>query len=251
MDEQLLFKISRMKEVGEYYLSQSFQSINSALVIDMIDEDAMREKLSQIKLTKEDEKLNSKNSKRKYTIEEMLKGEAEEFLTQETIDKLSDAWYSSLDQAVNLNKQLSKEHYIQGVEVVGFATNYIFFLETVLNRHLKYLNIINLIKDVVFKKIEYASVEYKILYLFKEEINNGKIPFESFNLLNKLRNNSVHFKLESTVKIQIQVRELINIWKHSIVLLKEINNAQKFDEIPFWKIVEEQLNSFEEKWLKK
>lgn len=247
MDEQLLFKLDRMKEVGEYYLIQSFQSINDALLGDSIDGEALKEKLFKIELTEKDKELSTKAKEQKYTNEQILKGEVDEQLSQETIEKLQEALQSAYENPVR--KQLDKNHYIQGVEVVGFTTNYIFFLETTLNIFLKYLNLTNVINDLILKKIEYASVEYKIMYLFKEEINNGKLPFESFNLLNKLRNNSVHFKLESTTKIQIQVRELIHIWKHSIILLKKIDKVQKFDEAPSWKIVNEQLKEFETYWL--
>jgi len=143
-------------------------------------------------------------------------------LSDETSNKMADAWETAQVEAHTSKLRLAKKHPIVQIEIIGHVINLAACIETATNRQLLLLREEGKIDDSHYAIMERSETLSKILFCFKDEILNNKLSTSQLKYLFKLRNHAVHFKASGSDKVTPTVEELLQIWKNVGDLFKLI-----------------------------
>lgn len=248
--DDALMKFAKLEEASKYFLEESFHYIHKAFEFNLAGT-LMKEGLIKIKLTDEDKNLASGSITSATTDLEMLRGGYESPLSVETIEKLQAVWSSALNEAEILGGAFGYDEEASSVDVLGFVSNFAFFLEALVNRHVKFLQIEGEINSIIYKNLERTSAINKLMFLFKDEINKNLIDIGSIVSLSRLRNRAVHFTHENTATISINISQLKALWVQSSKIATAFHKVEKFDEEPFSDVICENMDFFIKRWIRK
>ena len=136
----------------------------------------------------------------------------DEILDPKTTEKLSDAWYSSLEEAHISGKKISKKRRLSSTtDIVGHIINLTVCLEGSLNRHLFFLRESQQLANEHYESIDRSELMPKLLFCFKEQIFAKTLHINRIKQLVSMRNRAVHYRVDSPEALQPSVEDLMDI----------------------------------------
>lgn len=179
---------------------------------------------------------------------ELLQLEDEFSISGDLMNKFLDAGYKTEKRLLEENIKFKKNHKIGSIEILGHLNNFGFFIETLINRHLLFLSHKNEIDSISYNRISIAKIMERIIYLFKEELNNNKIQLNEIINLFTLRNKTVHFTPDNAKALNVKLSELYRIWTQTIKLLKILEKKEKFNGTKFSERLNIAGKDFQKHW---
>ena len=201
------------EEVSNFFLYTAFCYAHEAAIYEVAS-DLFAEKIMNID-PDPNWQTSQEFSKPKSLIDWINKKEilTDNCLDAKTIEKSSKAWYDSLDYAPNSNIKLSKNRQLNSViNVVGHSVNLVICLESILNRHLFIMRESSILSSEHYKYIDRSELMPKLLFGFKDEIISNQLNISRIKLLVKLRNNSVHYRMDRIISLSICIEDCLGIW---------------------------------------
>lgn len=239
---------SKLHEATTYYLEQSFYQL----------EECFRTELAgfifSVELNKIDPTNGDQHIINTVTLSdnpvELLQSEIPDILSEETLFKMTAAWQVANIRSRTETHRFPKSHKIIAIEILGHINTFGFFIETLINRHLLYLKVAQKIDDLSYSRFSNARAMERLLYMFKEEISNKKLPLNEISLLFSLRNKTVHYTPENANALQPNISELLRIWKQAFKLVRLMEKAERFKDEKFSELLTERIKFFEDNWIK-
>lgn len=237
---------SKLELGAAFFLQEAFHHIDTALSYEF----------ASILFSEELDKLEPSEADRAIietidlpnTAVGILQSDIPEVLTDETLNKMSNYWEQSQLKANTTKHKFGLNHKIDSIEILGHLNNFGFFIETLINRHLLFLKQTNGIDEFSYARISVAKVMERIIYLFKDDLSNGKIHLNEIVNLFSLRNKTVHFTPDNAQALKPRISELIQIWKQSVKLIKKLENREVFNEEKFSLRLTNHIKEIQERW---
>ena len=144
-----LWKVSRLVEAAEFYLDEAFQNLDKCLEANLSG--FIFEKfLSKINTNVEDDELFKSTNFSEDPLDIFRK--EHQVLTNNTHNKIDRAWEAAMQIASASKFDFKNSEIIDSVNLLGHLNNFAFFFETLVNRHLLFLNLTDNISCLVFLK---------------------------------------------------------------------------------------------------
>jgi hypothetical protein len=178
----------------------------------------------------------------------ILQSKIPDVLTIETTSLMSKAWQKSQFRAENERHKFGLNHRIDSIEILGHLNNFGFFIETLTNRHLLFLNQTGMIDEFSYARISISKIMERLIYIFKDELNGNKIHLNEITNLFSLRNKTVHFTPDNAIALKPKISELIQIWTQSVKIIKKFEQKEKFNEESFSKRLEQNISEVKTLW---
>jgi hypothetical protein len=132
----------------------------------------------------------------------------------DTLDQMSEAWQAAQIDALKTDRKIKKSRRLKSTtDIIGHVINLAVCLEAVLNLHLFFLVQSDRLSPENHNSIDKAEIISKLLFCFKEEISSKKLHIDRIKQLIRLRNNSVHYRIDTPDSLNPSVEELLGIWK--------------------------------------
>lgn len=236
----------KLGQGAAFYLEESFVSINYAMRGDYTVY-IFAHLLKDIDITNFDKEILQKSSIPEETIG-LLQKEIGDVLSKETITKLANAMRSAKIQARNTTHKFKKSHQIETINIIGHVTNFAFFIEVLINRHLLFLNHSEIIDDFSYKQISSGRILDRIIYIFKDDIIQNKVDLTELKSLFRLRNKAVHFTPENSKSLRVGISQLIKMWDKSVKIIKALEKIENFNEERFSDLILRYRGDFLKLW---
>lgn len=207
-----------------YYLHKSFEYELAGMIFE--------EKLNSIEPSREDREMISRIIIPKDSIE-YLRSDIPKVFTDKTAGIMFDSWQNSQLEAENGNFKFLLSHRIDSVYMLGHLNNFGFFIETLMNRHLLFLRQVNMIDEFSYSRISISKIMERIIYIFKDELNNNTIHLNEITNLFSLRNKTVHYTPDNAIALKPKISELIQIWTQTEKIIWKLEQKEKFNEERF------------------
>ena len=224
---------SKLGEGISFYLGESFHYLNESLTYE----------LASVIFSDELQKIDPTDSDRK-----LLQTENLEPLTDGTTSQMANAWSKAQQMARVGHYSFGHQHQINSIEILGHLNNFGFFIETLVNRHLLFLNHTNEIDDLSYSRISTARVIDRLLYIFKDDLKLNKVQINEIVNLFSLRNKTVHYTPDNAKSLKPKLSELIQIWKQAKKVIERIERVEKFNEQNFSELLGQYINEINERW---
>jgi hypothetical protein len=149
-----------------------------------------------------------------------------------TAQRMSEAWESSLRDAASSGRRFERKRQLHSLtDIVGHVVNLTLCLESVLNRQLFFLRESGELAPDHYKSIDRAELMPKLLFCFKEEILGKRLHVTRVRQLVSLRNNAVHYRLDSPAALTPSSEDLIEIWREFGGVLARTSGEPTQDDI--------------------
>ena len=237
---------SKLESGASFFLQESFNYIHIALSYEYAGI-LFSEKLEKIDPSIADRKT-AENANIPNDPVELLQANTPKVLTEETTKSMSIAWNESQIEAENGTYNFKLNHRITSIEILGHINNLGFLIETLINRHLLFLNHTNAIDNFSYTRISKARIIERIIYIFKDELHENKIHLNEITSLFNLRNKTVHFTPDNANELKPKLSELIQIWKQCIKLIEKLEKVEKFNEEKFSERLTNNIKYIKERW---
>jgi len=241
---------SKLAEGADFFLSESFYYIEKSM-IDELSSIIFAQKLDSIEPTKSDRELEKKITITSNTVE-LLQNDVDIPLTEETLNLISEAWQQAQIEAgmlVDQKHNFQHKHVINSINLIGHFNNFGFFIETLVNRHLLFLKLTNEINSFCYARISESRIMERIIYIFKNDLNNNKIHINEIVNLFSLRNKTVHYTPKNAIALNSKLSEILQIWNQSLKLISIIEIKENIIDSNFTENLKNHINSFKEKWI--
>jgi hypothetical protein len=170
----------------------------------------------------------------------------EKLLDPETLDRLAEAWFTSLEEAFSSGRKIPKSQKLGSLtDVVGHVINLGTCIEAVINRHLFLLKESGNLRPDHYKMLDRTEVLPKVLFSFKEQIDKKKLHVSRLKYLVSLRNQAVHFRTTSADALVPTCQDLLDVWREVGAVFSLIEGE------PSKKVVDELIKQFKSKWIKR
>lgn len=237
---------SKLALGGTFFLEESFRYLHTALKYEFASI-LFSEELNVIEPSNEDRKIIDKSHLPSNTVG-ILQSNIPDILTSETINLMSIAWQKSQFRAENEKHKFGLNHRIDSIEILGHLNNFGFFIETLVNRHLLFLNQTGVIDEFSYARISISKIMERLIYIFKDDLNNNKVQLNEITNLFSLRNKTVHFTPDNAIALKPKISELIQIWSQSVKIITKFEKKEKFNEESFSKRLEEHIIEIKTLW---
>ena len=237
---------SQLASGANFYLNEAFHYINEALS-DEYSGIILSNKLKEIEISDDDQKIIENLSLPNDPVE-LLQADIPTPLTEDTLEKISQAWFEAQELSKIKNHKFGINHPIKSIQILGHLNNYGFFLETLINRHLLFLKQTNSIDNLSYSRISVAKIMDRIIFIFKEDLANSDISINEIVNLFSLRNKTVHYTPDNAITLKPKISELIRIWEQSILIIQKFETNENFEEHKFSEIIDENIKAFKRKW---
>ncbi len=237
---------SKLATGASFFLEESFKYVNAALEYEFASI-LFSQLLDKIEPNEDDRKRIANLDFPENTIE-LLQFDNQDVLSDETSKSILKAWRSAQIQAAKEKHKFAKSQRINSIEILGHLNNFGFFIETLVNRHLLFLNQTKALDDFSYTRVSTSRIMERIIYIFKEELNNKLINLNEVQNLFKLRNKTVHFTPDNAKALKPKISELIQIWTQCAKLLEKLEEKEKFNDEIFSKQVIYYSLKIQEKW---
>jgi hypothetical protein len=137
---------------------------------------------------------------------------------------------------------------IAPIEILGHLNNFGFFIETLVNRHLLFLNQTGTIDEFSYARISISKIMERLIYIFKDDLNNNKVQLNEITNLFSLRNKTVYLTPDNAIALKPRISELIQIWTQSIKIIKKLEQKEKFNENSFSIRLEQHMYEIKTNW---
>lgn len=237
---------SKLELGATFFLQESFHYIHIAL----------KHEFASILFSKELESIEPSTEDRK-TIEKtnlpndaigILQSNIPDILTDETTNLMARAWQKSQYRAETEKHKFGLDHKIDSIEILGHLNNFGFFIETLVNRHLLFLRQTEVIDEFSYARISISKIMERLIYIFKEDLNNNKIRLNEITNLFSLRNKTVHYTPDNALALKPKISELIQIWKQCVKIIKKLEQKEKFNEESFSERLENHITEIKMVW---
>ena len=236
----------KLGEGAAFYLEESFISINYALSGDY-STIIFTQLIKDIDVTNFDKEILQKSSVPSETLD-LLQKEIGDVLSNETVTKLQHALQTAKTLARSSSHKFNKNHQVESIYIIGHITNFAFFIEVLINRHLLYLNHSKIIDDFSYKQISSARILDRIIYIFKNQVIENNINLTEIKSLFQLRNKAVHFTPENSKNLKIKISQLIKTWDQSRKVIMALERIEKFNEHKFSELILNYKSDFQKLW---
>lgn len=237
---------SKLELGAAFFLQESFHHIHSALSYEYASI-LFGKELDKIEPSKADKEIMQTMELPNNAVG-ILQSNIPDVLSDETLGKMSSSWQKSQLKANHGKYKFGLNHRIDSIEILGHLNNFGFFIETLINRHLLFLKQTKVIDDFSYARISIAKVMERIIYIFKDDLNDGKIHLNEIVNLFSLRNKTVHFTPDNAKALKPKISELIQIWNQSEKLIKKLEEQEKFNEEKFSKRLANYVKEIKERW---
>jgi len=238
---------SKLELGGTFFLQEAFRYLHTALRYDFAAV-LFSEELNNIEPSMEDRKVIEQTQLPNDAVG-ILQSNIPDVLTSETTNLMAMAWQKSQFRAENEKYKFGLNHHIDSIEILGHLNNFGFFIETLTNRHLLFLNQTGVIDEFSYSRISIAKIMERLIYIFKDDLNSNKIQLKEITNLFSLRNKTVHFTPDNAIALKPKISELINIWNQSIKIIQKFELKEKFNEESFSKRLEQNINEVKTLWI--
>jgi hypothetical protein len=156
----------------------------------------------------------------------------EKVLDPVTLQRMSEAWQSSLRDASSSDRKLDRKRKLRSLtDIVGHVVNLTLCLESVLNRQLFFLRESGELAANLYESIDRAELMPKLLFCFKEEILGKRLHVTGIRRLVRLRNKAVHYRLDSPGALIPSSQDLVEIWREFGDVLAHTSGEPTQDDI--------------------
>ncbi len=238
---------SKLADGANFFLAESFKYIDIALEYEL-SEILFSKKLESVNPTEKDLSLFEKVRISDDNIS-VLQSKEENVISDETKKIIKDLWSKSQFEAENKSFKFGLNHNINSIEILGHLNNLGFFIETLVNRHLLFLNQIKKIDNLSYKRFIRAKVMERLIYIFKEDLSSNKVQLNEIVNLFSLRNKTVHFTPDNAKDLKPKISELIQIWNQCIKIISILEKTEKFNEENFSEILKQNINYIKNRWV--
>ncbi|WP_456422694.1 hypothetical protein [Lutibacter sp.] len=231
---------------ASFFLEESFKYLDSALKNEFASM-LFSKSLESLEPSKEDEKI-FENLILPETPIKLLQSEIPEVISENTTKIMSDAWDDAQIRAEKERYKFELDHQIDSIEILGHLNNFGFFIETIINRHLLFLNQSKIIDDFSYSRISMSRIMERIVYIFKDDLNANKIQLNEIQNLFRLRNKTVHFTPDNAKVLKPRISELNKIWNQCSKLIEKLEKKENFNELNFSKQIIYYSLKIQKKW---
>lgn len=237
---------SKLELGSTFFLQESFHYLNTALKYEFASTLFSKE-LDVIEPSTEDRKIMEKTNLPNDAVG-ILQSDIPDMLTYETTKLMSITWQKSLFRAENEKHKFGLNHRIDSIEILGHLNNFGFFIETLVNRHLLFLSQTKVIDEFSYARISTSKIMERLIYIFKDDLNNNKVHLNEITNLFSLRNKTVHFTPDNAIALKPKISELIKIWTQSVKIIKKLERKEKFNEESFSERLENHITEIKNRW---
>lgn len=239
----------KMAEAADFYLNQSFSHINQVFEYELASI-FFSELLNEINPTEKDMEMANKLFIPDGTVD-FLKSDLSDPIAAETLQKVHLAWDTAQLRASTRGYFFPVSTIVSNISLLGHVNNLGFFIETLVNRHLLFLNMSGKLNDFSYKTLERSQLLNRLIYIFKTEMDKNLIQLDKTAKLLKLRNSAVHFTPVNAEKFKVSLEELLGIWGEFVKILERMNKREQFYETPFYELLVQYQTDFKERWQQK
>lgn len=236
---------SKLADGANFFLEESFRYVNEAL-IDESAELIFSDLIKNIHPTKEDIEISKIPLPEKAI--DLLQAKDLNLLSDNTHWKIENEWLKAQEISRIQEKKFKYNHQINSIRLIGHINNLAFFIETLTNRHLLFLNQSHQLDDFSYSRFAKARIVEKLLFMFKDEISKGKFHLNEVVSLFNLRNKTVHYTPENVLALKPTISELLQIWKQCMELIENFERSQDFNEFKFSEVINDYVIEFKRRW---
>jgi hypothetical protein len=237
---------SKLELGATFFLQESFHYLHTALKCELASIIFSKE-LDSIEPSKEDRDLMEKTSLPDNAVG-LLQSNIPDVLTEKTASLMSNTWQESQFRAETEKHKFGLNHRIDSIEILGHLNNFGFFIETLVNRHLLFLNQTEVIDDFSYARISISKIMERLIYIFKDDLNSNKVHLNEITNLFSLRNKTVHFTPDNALALKPKISELIQIWTQSVKIIQKLEQKEKFNEESFSKRLDNHIVEIKNSW---
>lgn len=237
---------SKLEQGGAFFLQESFKHLHTALKYELASILFSKE-LDTIEPSKEDREIINK-TKLPVDAVEILQSNIDDVLTDETVGLILIAWQKAQFRAETKKHKFGLNHRINSIEILGHLNNFGFFIETLVNRHLLFLRQTEVIDEFSYARISISRIMERLIYIFKDDLNNNKVHLNEITNLFSLRNKTVHFTPANAIALKPKISELLQIWTQSIKIIEKFEQKEKFNEEKFSKRLKSHIEEIKRDW---
>lgn len=236
----------KLAEGAGFFLDESFKYVNQALISDAASK-IFSKLINDIEPTEIDNKMiNGKTIP--DTPVELLQSAELDILSNETILKFQITWESANFIARTEKYTFKNDHKIDSIDLLGHLNNLGFFIETLTNRHLLFMNQNGLLDNSNYSKVSKARIMERLNIVFAKDFEKNKIDLKISTLF-KLRNKTVHYTPDNAIELKPMISELLSIWEACKKLCEMFEDRERFNEDLFSESIICYMNNFNAKWV--
>jgi hypothetical protein len=237
---------SKLGEGISFYLSESFHYLNEALIYEYASI-IFSEDIDKIDPSEADRKLIENLSLPENPVE-LLQTDNIEAISDETASQMATSWENAQQKARFGQHNFGHQHEINSIEILGHLNNFGFFIETLVNRHLLFLNHLNEIDNLSYSRISTARIIDRLIYIFKDDLKLNKVQINEIVNLFSLRNKTVHYTPDNAKALKPKLSELLQIWKQTKKVIERLEKKEMFSEDNFSELLEQNTNEIIQRW---
>ncbi len=241
-----ILTFSKLAVGASFYLNEAFRYINAALS-DEVAAILFSKELENIDLSKEDKTIIKKLNLPENPVE-LLQANIPDVLTDHTLKAIDEAWNKAQISAKTQGYKFGHKHIIDSVEMLGHLNNFGFFIETLVNRHLLFLNEIKKIDDFSYSRLSIAKVMERLVFILKDDLSSNKIQLNEISNLFSLRNKTVHYTPDNAIALKPEISKILQIWEQTKKILLRFEKDEKFSEDIFSQLLNNRIIDFKNKW---
>lgn len=237
---------SKLGEGINFYLNESFHYLNETLIYEYASI-IFSADIDKIDPTESDRQLIENLSLPESPVE-LLQTDNIEALTDETASKMADSWEKAQKIARFGQHNFGHQHEINSIEILGHLNNFGFFIETLVNRHLLFLNHLSEIDNLSYSRISTARIIDRLIYIFKDDLKLNKVQINEIVNLFSLRNKTVHYTPDNAKALKPKLSELLQIWKQAKKIIERLEKKERFSEDKFSELLGQFINEINQRW---
>ena len=225
-----LASFTKLTEAANFYLEESFKYVNEIFTKDS-EKLILVDQLKNVQLTDEDFKNIEEADIPKDAVP-YLRSEKRlvHFLPVETLNNILNT-HNEVNKVISNKKQkISKTHVIESIQILGHISNLALFVEVLTNRHLLFLNHKGIIDNFVYNQLSEGKILNIIIFICRDELENGSIKLDSIKHLFSHRNKAVHHTPKNADELKVKVGVLFQIWNQIIKLTAIYEEKEQFIE---------------------
>ncbi|TXD84103.1 hypothetical protein ESY86_10615 [Subsaximicrobium wynnwilliamsii] len=223
----------KLSDAANFYLEESFKYVNEIFTKDL-EKLVLVEQLKDVQFSEEDLKLIEEGGIPKGSITYLRSDKRlVQFLTVETLNEILNAHNEVNEIVSNKKPKIPKKHVIKSIQILGHISNLALFVEVLTNRHLLFLNHNDIIDNFVYNQLSEGKILNIIIFICRDELENGSIKLDSIKHLFRHRNKAVHHTPKNADELKVKVEDLFQIWNQIIKLIAIYEDREKFNENKF------------------
>jgi hypothetical protein len=241
-----ILTFSKLAVGAGFYLNEAFRYVNAALS-DEVAAIIFSKELASIDLSAEDRMIIEKLNLPADPVE-ILQADLPDVLTENTLNAIDKAWNKAQLLSKTQGYKFGHRHIIDSVEMLGHLNNFGFFIETLVNRHLLFLNEVKKIDDFSYARLSVAKVMERLIFVLKDDLKTNKIQLNEISNLFSLRNKTVHYTPDNANALKPEISKIIQIWEQTKKVLIRFEKDEKFSEDIFSQLLSNRIKEFKNKW---